>query len=182
MAVRIATVVSVVAAMLAVSGPAAAERGHRGATTFEGSCEFSGLLRQSPPLTNLPQPGTATAGAVGTCTGTLTDAKGRVRELTASRSSYFARARGTMGCGGGTAAGQGFIRLAGKTLRFDFSEVRGPGAGAITLDGAAGGSAAGVATVSEEEDPLEIAEKCSGEGLREARIDITIETTPAMSG
>jgi hypothetical protein len=34
----------------------------------------------------------------------------------------------------------------------------------------------------EEEDPLEIAEKCSGEGLREARIDITIETTPAISG
>jgi hypothetical protein len=182
MAVRIATAVSA-ALLLALGAPAAeGDRGHGKASTFEGTCEFSGVLRQSPPLTNVPQPGRATAGALGTCTGTLTDERGRVSQLTAARSSYFASARGTLSCGGGTAAGSGFMRVGRETIRFRFSEVRGPGAAAIRLDGEAGGSAAGAATVSEDEDPVEIAEKCSGEGLRQARIDIAIGTTPAISG
>jgi hypothetical protein len=173
----------VIAGTLAASALAWESRErHAGAATFERSCDFSGLLRQSPSLTNMPKPGTARADAVGTCSGMFTDGRGRLRQLDASRTSYFARARGTLGCGGGTASGTGFIRVAGETLRFRFSEVRGPGAGAIRLDGAAGGSAAGVASVSAEEDPAEIARKCGAEGVREARIDISIETTPTISG
>jgi hypothetical protein len=36
--------------------------------------------------------------------------------------------------------------------------------------------------VSEEEDPLEIAEKCSGEGLRQVGIEIDLVTTPTITG
>jgi hypothetical protein len=36
--------------------------------------------------------------------------------------------------------------------------------------------------VSQDEDPAEIAAKCSGDGLRSAQIDINLATTPAISG
>jgi hypothetical protein len=147
----------------------AGQGGHEaGAETFEGTCQFSGILRQEPPLTNTPQAGSATARARGLCSG--------------ERASYFAQAGGTLSCTGGTATGSGFIRLRGERIRFRFSEVRGPGAGAIRLEGASGGSAAGEARVSEEEDPLRIAEKCGGKGLRSVRIHIDIATTPSISG
>jgi hypothetical protein len=48
--------------------------------------------------------------------------------------------------------------------------------------GAGGGSATGIAAVSADEDPVAIAQKCSGEGLRRVRIDIDIATTPSMAG
>jgi hypothetical protein len=183
MAVRI--VVSALAlAMLATATTAIGVRGHGhgGPSSFEGTCQFSGLLRQSPALTNLPQPGEATARAVGTCSGTLTNEKGGERELDASRSKYFARARGDLSCGGGSATGEGFIRVGREKVRFRFSEARGPGVATVKLDGAAGGSAAGEARVSEEENPIEIAQKCSGAGLPEVRIRIDIATTPEISG
>lgn len=170
----------VVCALLAASAAFAAERHH--ADTFEGTCRFSGLLRQQPPVTNLPQPGTATARAVGTCSGTLTRANGRVRELDASPSRYVARAQGDISCGGGTADGHGYIRVGGAKVRFLFSEVRGPGAAAIRLEGRGGGSAAGEARVRAGEDPVAIAQKCGGQGLDVVRIDIDIATTPALSG
>ena len=153
--------------LLAACSVAAAASGHRH-TTFEGSCSFSGVLRQDPPVTNLPQPGEATARAVGECSGTP--------------ARYFARAHGDISCGGGTATGRGFIRIGRRKLRFLFSEVRGPGAAAVRLEGARGGSAAGEATISPEEDPVQIAQQCSGPGLRSVRIDINIATTPSLSG
>ena len=169
------------AVLIGAAGTAAAENRH-GPITFEGSCELTGLLAQSPPITSVPQPGEATARARGTCSGTLTGSRGVVRELDAAPSRYFARASGSMSCGGGSAEGSGVLRIAGRRIRFAFSEVRGPGAAAITLQGRAGGSAAGTANVSQDEDPVEIAAKCSGDGLRSAHIDINLATTPAISG
>jgi hypothetical protein len=168
--------------MLAGATTAVAHGGKAGPATFDGMCQFSGLLRQNPGATNLPQPGEATARAIGTCSGTLTTGRGHVRELEMARARYFARAQGTVSCGGGSATGSGFIRVGRERIDFAFSEIRGPGAAAIVLDGAAGGSAAGEARVSDEEDPVAIAQKCSGEGLTEARINIDIATTPAISG
>ena len=168
----------VVCALIAASAAPAAER-HR-ADSFEGTCQFSGILRQQPPVTNLPHPGTATARAIGTCSGTLTRANGR--ELDASPSRYVARAQGDISCAGGTAEGRGYIRVGGAKVRFLFSEVRGPGAAAVRLEGRGGGSTAGEARVSADEDPVEIAQKCSGQGLDMVRIDIDIATTPALSG
>jgi hypothetical protein len=168
---------------LSVSPIASADNdGPDEANTFEGTCQFSGELRQRPPLTNTPQAGEGVARAAGTCSGTLTEDGGDVQRLESDRARYFASAQGTLSCAGGSAAGSGFIHVGGERLHFGFSEVRGPGAAAIRLDGAGGGSAAGEARVSDEEDPLEIAQKCSGEGLRRVHIDIDIATTPAITG
>jgi hypothetical protein len=136
--------------------------------TFQGTCQFSGKLRQKPPLTNLPAAGKAVARAQGRCNGV--------------RARYVARARGTISCGGGSATGTGFIRLPDGRIRFRFSEVRGPGTAAVRLEGEGGGSATGEARVSEDEDPARIAAKCGGDGLRRVRIDIDLATTPSISG
>jgi hypothetical protein len=168
---------------LTVSPIASADNDERGEeNTFEGSCQFSGELRQRPPLTNTPQPGEGVARAYGTCSGTLTDDDGDAQRLESDRARYFASAQGTLSCAGGSAAGSGFIQVSEARLHFGFSEVRGPGAAAIRLDGASGGSAAGEARVSDEEHPLEIAEKCSAQGLRRVQIDLDIATTPAITG
>ena len=160
---------------------ASAENRH-GPITFKGTCELSGLLRQSPPITDVPQPGSATARARGTCSGTLTGAGGHVREVVAAGSRYVACACGTVGCGAGSAQGSGVLIIAGRKIRFAFSELRGPGTAAVQLKGRAGGSATGSANVSPDEDPVAIAQKCSGEGLSSAHIDINLATTPDISG
>jgi hypothetical protein len=154
---------ALVAALAAPGSPAG---GH--VQTFQGTCQFSGKLRQNPGLTNTPQAGKAVARARGLCAGTP--------------ATYFARAKGTVSCGGGSAEGNGFIRLHDERIRFRFSEVRGPGTAAVRLEGTAGGSAAGEARVSEDEDPVRIAQRCGGEGLRAVRIHIDLATTPSISG
>jgi hypothetical protein len=169
-------------AVLMVATASAVAGNRHGPITFEGTCELSGLLRQSPPITNVPQPGSATARARGTCSGTLTGSRGVVRELDSARSRYFARASGSVSCGGGSAEGSGVLLIAGRKIQFEFSEVRGPGTAAVQLKGRTGGSAAGTANVSADEDPAEIAQKCGGEGLSSAHIDIKLATTPAISG
>src|SRR5688572_15481926 len=102
MAIRLAWVLLVVSGLVAASAALAA-KGQQ-ARTFQGTCQFSGVLSQQPPITNLPQPGAATARALGICSGTLTGKNGRVRELDASPARYVARAAGEISCGGGTAA------------------------------------------------------------------------------
>jgi len=179
MAIRIAGVA--LALLIGTAGTAFAGNRH-GPITFEGNCELSGVLRQSPALTHLPQDGSATARAQGTCSGTLTGARGHVRRLEDAPSRYFAQASGSMSCGGGSSDGTGVLRIAGRKIRFSFSEVRGPGVAAVTLEGRGGGSASGAAHVAEDTDPAEIAAKCGGPGLDSAEIDINLATTPAISG
>ena len=170
------------ALVLALATMAGDDARRPSAETFQGTCQFSGVLRQDPPLTNTPQPGRAAALAAGTCSGSLTGSKGRTRQLDGAHAGYFARAEGTSSCAGGTAAGAGFLRIRGERIDFHFSEARGPGAAAIRLEGARGGSATGAARVSDDEDPVRIAQECSGSGLRQVRIQIDLATTPAISG
>jgi hypothetical protein len=156
----------------------------RSAETFSGTCQFEGTLRQHPPLTNLPAPGRAFAVATGTCTGTLTDSRRRTRQLNAEHVFYAAQARSDgMSCGGGTAEGSGFVLFRrGDRIDFGFSEVRGPGTGAINLTGRRGGSAQGAASASPDEDPVQIALKCSGEGLSQVRVVINLASPAGISG
>jgi hypothetical protein len=153
---RITAAIALAAALGALAPAASAGRG----PTFEGSCELSGTLKQSPAVTNVPQEGEATAIARGACDGIP--------------ARYFARARGSMSCGGGTAEGAGVLMVGRKRIEFTFSEVRGPGAAAVRLEGRHGGSATGAATVSQDEDPVAIAQRCAGPGLDRVDIDIRL--------
>ena len=172
--------IAVVTAALAWAAPAAAKP--HGPVTFAGTCALSGTLVQDPPVTAIPSQGRARATATGTCSGTLTDKHGRTRELRDAPARYAAAAEGVVGCGGGSAEGRGTLTLAGRRIAFAFSEIRGPGGAVVMLEGARGGSAAGEANASPDEDPAAIAAACAGPGLRSVGIDITLATTPSISG
>jgi hypothetical protein len=169
----LATAVAAVAIAIPAS-PATA--GKRKPVSFSGSCELAGTLRQDPPLTNETRPGAATAKATGPCEGELVRRNGRTLELDGHELRYFAYASGESSCGGGTAEGRGVLRYRKSRVRFAFSEVRGPGAGTITLTGARSGSASGLANVAPDADPAEIATRCAGEGLDEVPIEIRISS------
>ena len=44
--------------------------------SFDGSCEFSGAVSFTPPMTTAPQPVAQHADAPGACTGTFVDEYG----------------------------------------------------------------------------------------------------------
>jgi hypothetical protein len=167
--------------ILVFAAAAALAAGGGRTETFDGTCHMTGLLRQAPPITNTPQEGRASVRTRGTCSGTLTDARGRTHELSDAPARYAARAAGTVSCGGGTAEGQGYLQIAGRRIRFLFSEVRGPGVAAVNLQGRAGGSATGTAHVAADENPVDIAQKCAGPGLRTVHIELDL-VTPGISG
>ena len=166
---------------LVLAAPAAAT-GARDSATFTGTCELSGVVLFHPALTNNPAPVRQFARATGACSGTLVDDDGDVRVLTADRATYRARARGVGSCGAGSTQGEGVLRVGGEKIHFRFFEGRATAVAAIRLEGRDGGSATGEAHASEEEDPVEIAERCAGKGVHRAHADISLATTPAISG
>lgn len=165
--------------VLLAPSPASA---HPGPSTFDGSCALEGAVRQRPPIGVLPVEGTAVAKARGRCSGTLTNADGTTHQVRQARAFYRATASGSVSCGGGSSNGRGYLEIGRHRIGFAFSEVRGPGVAVITLEGRAGGAAAGVAAVRTDADPLTIAERCAANRLRVAPIDLTLVATPSISG
>jgi hypothetical protein len=142
--------------------------------TFDGSCQFALVVTYSPPLTNTDAPGSAVAKGDGTCSGTLTDARGASRTLEDAIVRYQVTASGTGSCAAGASSGPGSLRFGRHALRFTFSETRAPGAAVIHLIGGAGGDGDAVAAVSSEEDPAQLLEACAGSGLRSVRVDLSL--------
>jgi hypothetical protein len=161
--------------MLAAPGPAAAGDGNEG-STFAGSCHFAGTVRFHPPLTNAARPATGRARADGQCSGTFTDRRGNSHALEGDFVTYVAANHGSMSCGGGVAEGGGYLSYRRHRLRFALTEVRATGGATLLIRGRRGGFAEGLASVSKEEDPLEIAQKCAGPGLDAARVVIDLAT------
>jgi hypothetical protein len=159
---------------LALSSFAAAEE--PGAESFEGVCELSGAIRHQPPLSGVPSPTKVHGSFSGTCSGELTDRDGRTRRLDRAPAAYEARGFGELACLGGTATGTGRLLFgSGQEIQFSLTERRpGPGLAVVTLEGAAGGSATVLGTVSPSEDLVEANERCNGSGLRLVRGDARI--------
>jgi hypothetical protein len=166
---------------LALSGLASAEQ--PAAETFAGECELSGTARHQPPLTQEPAPTKVRGRFSGTCSGELTGQDGRTRQLEDARATYRARGLGELSCLGGVATGAGSLTFAGgHEIEFTLTERRpAPGVAVVTLEGATGGWATVLGTVSSSEDPAEINERCNGSGLRSVRGDARI-VSPGISG
>jgi hypothetical protein len=154
-----------------------------GAESFEGVCELSGAIRHQPPLTGQPAPTTVHGSFSGTCSGELTDRDGRTHQLDGAPADYKARGVGELSCLGGTATGTGSLLFGGtQEIQFSLTERRpAPGLAVVTLEGAAGGSATVLGTVSPSEDLVEANERCSGSGLRLVHGDAHI-VSPGISG
>jgi hypothetical protein len=175
---RISTVIAL--GLLAAVPAGEAQAGK--ANTFSGSCHFEGVVRFTPPLTDTQQRARGSARAVGPCEGRFTDRRGRMHQLDGDQLAYVAANRGEMSCGGGVADGRGYLRYRNRKLRFKFTEARGAPAAELHLVGAKGGSADGIAHVSEQEDPIAIGQKCMGPGLDQARIEIELGSPSGISG
>lgn len=152
-------------------------------STFNGSCKFSGSVSFAPPLTNNPQPIDQTAHGSGTCSGSFVDGDGHAHQLDGAPAAYQASEHGdSASCGGGTDSGSGQLLFPYGTLRFTISEVRGTAVVAASLTGAGGGSAKATVTPSASDDPFSTVQQCSGAGLSETGIDISLQTSPDISG
>lgn len=153
------------------------------ANTFNGSCQLSGTVAFTPPVTNSPHPFTQHARARGMCSGSFTDRSGRTHHLNNARVRYRAVERASSGtCNGGTDAGTGVITFPEGRISFRISETRASAVVAVMLRGARGGSAAGQANVSSSANPVAIIQACGSDGLKSAPIQARAVTTPSISG
>lgn len=168
-------------AALALSSSAGA--GQPGTESFSGVCELGGTVRHQPPLTQEPVPTEIHGRFSGTCSGVVTDGDGRTRQLIGAPARYEVRdAGGALSCLGGAATGTGRLLVDGDEIQFGLTERRpGPGVAVVTLEGAAGGSASVVGTVSPREDLQELNERCNGSGVRLIHGDARLES-PGISG
>ena len=179
---RGAIFVTALASALAVA-PALPATAGDGKDTFEGSCEFPVRVTFDPPLTNSSRRTHAEADGRGRCSGTWTTAAGRERTLDDARVVYHAESDGRQSCAASEGpTGDGFLRYREHTIKFTFSESRAGTTARVELDGKRGGAFEGTANASGDEDPVEIAEKCTSTGLRQAGATITGSTAPEISG
>jgi hypothetical protein len=97
--------------------------------------------------------------------------------------TYHAKSDGRQSCAASEGpTGDGFLRYREHTIKFTFSESRAGTTARVELDGKRGGAFEGTANASGDEDPVEIAEKCTSTGLRQAGATITGSTAPEISG
>jgi hypothetical protein len=170
-------------AVAALLVPAAADAKKPRELTFDGSCDFSGAVTFSSPMTNTPQPLVQYAAAPGTCTGTLTDTRGRERQLDGGPVTYRAVSSGdSVSCGAGTATGAGWLAFAAGNLRFTMSETRVAAFPTLELTGARSGSAEALAHPSASQDPAAAVAACAGSGLEQFLFDAHMQTLEPLSG
>jgi hypothetical protein len=170
-------------AIAALLVPAAADAGKQRPLTFDGSCDFSGAVTFSSPMTNTPQPLVQTAVAPGTCTGALRDRRGRQHRLDSDAVTYRAISSGdSIACPFGTATGSGTLDFAAGSLRFTMSETRVAAFPTLELKGVRGGGAEALAQPSASQDPAEAVAACAGPGLEEFLFDAHMQTTEPISG
>ena len=171
---------SVLAALGLSSALAGADA--RGTETFTGTCEMSGAIKHQPPLTQQPAFTRIHGSFSGVCTGELTDEDGNTEQLDAAPAGYEGRGTGELSCLGGIAPGTGRLVFGhGQTIDFTLTERRGPAVATVVLEGAAGGTAVVLGTVSRDEDLAELNERCNGSGVRVLRGDARI-ASPGISG
>jgi hypothetical protein len=155
----------------------------RGFSSFAGSCRMSGPVAFTPALRVTPMPVRQHAHAIGTCSGSFTDADGRRSELTGAPAAFDELASGpSVSCGLGTPRGSGTLTLPGGTIAFGFAERRVGPIVTGTASGRGGGSAFGFATISPSQSPAGILAACGGAGLAGTAVDVLLRTTPSLSG
>ena len=173
---RATAVAAVLAALL--GGPAGAQ-----ASSFHGSCEFSGTVFFDPPMTTAPQTIAQSAAAPGTCSGTLVGRRGRTRALDAAPARYRARSSGDgVSCAFGLASGSGVLTIGRARIPFLMTEYRGGATPLIRLTGKAGGEAWMPVTPSQSSDPVAAVQACNGPGLDHFDLDAHMQTLGAISG
>jgi hypothetical protein len=151
--------------------------------SFDGSCEFSGTVIFTPPMTTQPQPVAQHADAPGACSGTFTDQFGGTHQLANADARYRAESSGDqVSCAFGIASGTGTLRFPDGEIAFEMTEYRGGATPLIRLTGKAGGEAWMPVTPSQSSDPAAAVQACNGAGLERFDLDARMQTVGTLSG
>jgi hypothetical protein len=151
--------------------------------SFDGSCEFSGAVTFTPPMTSAPQPTAQHANAPGTCTGTFVDGYGGTHQLDGAAAAYRAESSGdSVSCLFGVASGTGTLTFPDGEIAFAMTEYRGGATPLIRLTGKSGGEAWMPVTPSQSSDPAAAVAACNGAGLERFDLDAHMQTMERMSG
>ena len=169
-------------AALSIAAPRPADANHR-SDTFIGSCEIPAKVRFDPPLSGSTQQVHSVANGKGPCTGTWITSKGRRYRLNGARVVYHAEAYGQQSCSASEGTtGPGYFRYRTRKISFTFSESRVGAFTPIRLVGKGGGAFEGRADPSEDQDPVELVQKCATTGLDVALVVIRGSTEPKIRG
>jgi hypothetical protein len=165
-----------IALMGVVSAPAGAESK---LNSFEGECSFQGTSYFSPPATNFQQSLDVTYAGPGTCSGTL---NGRsLSDASVTAHNTVSDVDGSCLRADTTRLGRGSITFpGGVVLRFLFEFHFVGTEGEFVLYGRPSGQAHGQGSFMTERTPPDLALKCAGEGVSEAPLDISFETTTPL--
>jgi hypothetical protein len=151
--------------------------------SFDGSCDFSGAVTFTPPMTSQPQPVAQHADAPGKCSGTFTDKFGGTHQLDNADARYQAESSGDqVSCEFGLASGTGTLSFPDGQIEFAMHEYRGGATPLIELTGKAGGEAWMPVTPSQSSDPAAAVQACNGAGLDKFDLDAHMHTMEPIGG
>jgi len=154
-----------------------------GPASFDGSCEFSGAVKFTPPMTTTPQTIAQHADAPGTCTGTFVDASGASHQLDNSPVRDVSESSGdAVSCEFGLASGTGHFIFSFGSIAFTLHEYRVGATPIIRFDGKTSGGSWMVITPSPSSDPVAAVQACGGAGLQEFDLDAHMQTDEPITG
>jgi hypothetical protein len=171
--IGVSLTVALVAVLPLVSSAEAAR------SSFSGSCQLTGEVSFTPPLTLHSQQTQADATAGGACTGTWRRGR-QVFRLDQAHVDYRATSSGLQSCSEGEALGTGFLRYRKDKLRFELAEERLGTSVSMRMEGRYGGLFEGTATA--EGNPVGLVLSCLTTEI--SRVEIAIEglATDWLSG
>jgi hypothetical protein len=171
------------AALLALAPAAATAAPPKGIETFTGHCESQAVVNMDPPMSgDVRETQVDIASRWAKCSGSV-ETGGHVYRFVDAPTVGELHGSGPSSCELSATQGWGRFTIANR-WRIDFTYVEprlGP-VGLLPYSGIAGGSALDVASLSSEEDSVDIIQRCGAEGVPSVLVDVSIETTPSISG
>ena len=178
-----ATYGAVVLAGALALGPGATAAAPDKIETFTGHCESQAVVNMDPPMSGeVRETQVDIASVWARCTGTV-EADGHVFNVVDAPTVGELHGSGPSSCELSATEGWGRFTIANRwRIDFTYDEPRLGPVGLLPYTGVAGGSALDVASLSSEEDSADIVQRCGEEGVPSVLVDVTIETTPSISG
>jgi hypothetical protein len=148
--------------------------------SFDGSCSLQGQVAFSPPVTNTPGPLTYTYKSTGDCTGKLDGRQVSQAPVTLEQSGH---SYGTCPSAQTVEPGLGTIAFAGgEAIEYTLDFTDTGTSGDETLYGERSGTAGGQINFLTQRTGPDVVVKCSGSGLADTPMDMTVTTgTPLVS-
>jgi hypothetical protein len=151
--------------------------------TFTGHCESQAVVNMDPPMSSeVRDTKVDIASRWAKCSGTV-EVDGHLFQFVDAPTTGELHGSGPSSCELSATQGWGRFTIANRwRIDFTYTEPRLGPVGLLPYSGIAGGSALDVASLSSEEDSADIVQRCGAEGVPSVLVDVSIGTTPSISG